>query len=73
MEVLYSVLIEFGMPTKLVRLIKMCLNKIYSRIYITENLSVKFPVQDVLKHADIYNLVSEYTIGKVQENQKKLN
>jgi hypothetical protein len=26
-EVLYSVLIEFGVPMKLVRLIKMCLNE----------------------------------------------
>jgi len=26
-EVLYNILIEFGIPTKLVRLIKMCLTK----------------------------------------------
>jgi hypothetical protein len=26
-EVLYNILINFGVPTKLVRLIKMCLNK----------------------------------------------
>jgi hypothetical protein len=28
-EVLYSILIEFGVPMKLVRLIKMCLNETY--------------------------------------------
>jgi hypothetical protein len=28
-EVLYNVLIEFGVPMKLVRLIKMCLNEAY--------------------------------------------
>jgi hypothetical protein len=31
-EVLYKILIEFGIPRKLVRLIKMCLNETYSRV-----------------------------------------
>jgi purine nucleoside phosphorylase len=31
-EVLYKILIEFGIPMKLVRLIKMCLTEAYSRI-----------------------------------------
>jgi len=30
-EVLCNILIEFGIPTKLVRLITMCLNETYSR------------------------------------------
>jgi hypothetical protein len=30
-EVLYSIPIEYGIPMKLVRLIKMCLNEIYSK------------------------------------------
>jgi hypothetical protein len=29
-EVLYNILIEFGVPVRLVRLIKMCLNETYS-------------------------------------------
>jgi hypothetical protein len=31
-EVLYNILIEFGVPMKLVGLIKMCLNKMYSKV-----------------------------------------
>jgi hypothetical protein len=38
-EVLYSILIEFGIPRKLVRLIKMCLNEAYSTVCIGKNLS----------------------------------
>jgi hypothetical protein len=30
---LYNILIEFGIPMKLVRLIKMCLNETYSKVY----------------------------------------
>jgi hypothetical protein len=33
-EILYNILIEFGIPMKLVRLIKMCLNETYSKVRI---------------------------------------
>jgi hypothetical protein len=33
-EVLYNILIEFELPTKLVRLIKMCLNEMYTEVHI---------------------------------------
>jgi len=38
-EVLYNILIEFGVPKKLVRLIKMCLTETYSRVQVGKNLS----------------------------------
>jgi len=38
-EVLYSILIEYGIPPKLVRLIKICLTESYSRIRVGKNLS----------------------------------
>jgi hypothetical protein len=44
---LYYIPIEFGVPMKLVRLIKMCLNKTYSKISIGRHLSDMFPIQMV--------------------------
>jgi hypothetical protein len=41
-EVLYSLLTEFGIPMKLVRVIKMCLNKIYGKVHIGKNLMFLF-------------------------------
>jgi hypothetical protein len=38
-EALYNILTEFGIPRKLVGLIKMCLNETYSRVRIGKNLS----------------------------------
>ena len=41
-EVLYNILIEFGIPMKLVRLIKMCLTDMCSRVQVGKNLSDVF-------------------------------
>jgi len=38
-EALYNILIAFGIPKKLVRLIKMCMTETYSRVRVGENLS----------------------------------
>jgi len=38
-EILYNILIEFGIPMKLVRLIKICLTVMYIRVRIGKNLS----------------------------------
>jgi hypothetical protein len=48
-EVLYNILIEFEVPMKLVNLIKMCLNKTYSKVRIRKHLSDNVPIQNGLK------------------------
>ena len=53
-EALYNSLIEFGIPTKLVKLIKMCLNETYSRVCIGKHLSDMFPIKNDLKKELVY-------------------
>jgi hypothetical protein len=48
-EVLYNILIEFGIPRNLVGLIKMCLNETYSTVHIGKYQSGKVPFQNGLK------------------------
>jgi hypothetical protein len=48
-EVLYSILVEFGIPKKLVRLIEMCLNETYGKVHVGKLLSDDFPIQNGLK------------------------
>jgi hypothetical protein len=45
-------LIEFAIPMKLVRLIKMCLIETYSKVRIGKHLSDSFPIQNGLKQGD---------------------
>jgi hypothetical protein len=45
-KVLYNILIDFGITTKFVRLIKMCLNEIYSKIHICKHFSDSLPIQN---------------------------
>jgi hypothetical protein len=48
-EVLYNIFIEFGAPPKLTKLIEMCLNETYSKVWLSKNLSYTFPIQNGLK------------------------
>jgi hypothetical protein len=66
---LYKILIEFGIPMKLVRLIKMCLNETYRRVGRTD----VFPIKNGLIQGDatsplLLNFSLEYSIKSVQVN-----
>jgi len=56
-EVLYNILIEFGITIKLVRLITMCLTETYSRVRVGKNLSDMFPMMNGLKQGDVLSLL----------------
>jgi hypothetical protein len=70
-EVHYNILLEFGIPKKLVRLIKTHLNETYSKVRVGKLLSDKFPIQNGLKQIDallplLFNFALDYA---VQENE----
>jgi hypothetical protein len=48
-EVLYNIVIEFGVLMKLVRLIKMYVNGMYSRVHVGKHSSDIFPTKKGLK------------------------
>jgi hypothetical protein len=69
---LYSILTEFGVPKKLVGLIKMCLIETYNKIRIGKHSSDSFPIQNGLKQGDalpplLFNFALEYATRKAQK------
>jgi sorting nexin-29 len=73
-EVLYNILIEFGVSRKLVGLIQMCVSETYSIVRIGKYQSGKFPIQNGLKQGDalsplLFKFALEYFIRRVQKNQ----
>jgi len=75
-EVLYNILIEFDIPMKLVKLIKICLTEMYSRVQVSKNLSDTFPIRNGLKRDALspllFNFALGYAIRRVQVSQDGL-
>ena len=70
-EVLYNILIEFGIPMKMIRLAKICMTETYSRVRVGKNLSDMFRIKNGLKQGDaisplLFNFALEYAIRRVQ-------
>ena len=73
-EVLYNNLIEYEVPKKLVRLVKMCLTETYSRVRVGKNLSDRCLIRNGLKQRDdlsplLFIFPLEYAFRRVQVNQ----
>jgi len=66
-EVVYTILTEFGVPVKLARLIKMCLNETYTRVWVGKHLSDMLPIINGVKQVYtlsqlLFNYALEYAI-----------
>ena len=73
---MYNILIEYGIPIKLVKLIKMCLNETNSRVQVV-HLSDMFPIMNGSEQGDalsplLLNFALEYAVRRVQVNQDAL-
>jgi hypothetical protein len=76
-EVMFNILIEFVIPMKLVRLIKMGVNETYISVEVGKHLSDMFPVRNGLEQEDallplLFNFALEYSIRRFQLNQNGL-
>ena len=70
MEVLYNILIEFGIRMKLVRLIEMCLNQTCSKVCVAKHLSDKFRIQNGLKQGDALSaLLFNFALENARETR----
>jgi hypothetical protein len=73
-EVFYNTLMKFGVPMKVVRLTKMCLNELCSWVRVGKNLSDVFLIMNGFQQGDnssplLLNFVLEYPIRKFQLDQ----
>jgi len=76
-EIFYNIFIEFGIPMKLIRLIKMCLNETCSRVQMGKHLSDMFLVKNGLKKGDalsplLFSFALKYAIRRIHVNQDDL-
>ena len=68
---MYNIPIESGIPMKLLRLIKICLNETFSKVQVGKPLSDMFPIKNGLKQGDallpmLFNFALEHAMRRVQ-------
>jgi len=73
-EVLYNILVQFGISMKLVRLIKVCLNETFSTVRVGKDLSDMLRIRNCLKQGEalsslLFNFALQYAIRKDQVKQ----
>jgi hypothetical protein len=75
-EILSNILIEFGIPMKLVSLIKMYLKEVYSKVRTDKNVSDVFPIQNGVKQDALlplllnFDLENDMPLGKAKKIRK---
>ena len=77
MEILYNILIEFGILMKLVMLSKIYLNETYRKVRVGKHLPDMFPIRDGSKQGNslsslLFNSSLEYAVRRVQVNLEGL-
>ena len=65
---MYNILIEFGIPMKLVRLIKM--NETYRRVWVGKHLSDMFPIKNGLKYVRRYFITTAFELCFTNANSR---
>jgi hypothetical protein len=76
-QVFYNTVISFGIPMKLVILIKTCLIETYRTVRVGKNLSDVFPIRNCWKQGDVlsplfFNFALKYAFRRVQVNHDAL-
>ena len=74
---MYNIFIQFGIPMKLVMLIKMCRTETYSTVQVGKNLFDMFPIRNGLQQGDaisplLFNFAFECALRRFQVNQDGL-
>jgi len=69
---LYSILIEYVIPMKIVRQIKMSFNETCSKVHLGKKLSDAYPAQNGLKQGDalsplLFDFAVEYSVRTIKK------